>query len=68
MTFEEQVKRLGQIVQQLESGQPTLDEVNKLFNEGVLLTKNCYKTLNETKGKISILQDEINGLIEKPFE
>ena len=31
MTFEEQVKRLGEIVEQLESGQPTLEELNKLF-------------------------------------
>ncbi len=67
MTFEEQVKRLGEIVQKLETEQPSLDEVNKLFNEGVELTKSCYKTLNETKGKITILQEEINGLIEKPF-
>ena len=68
MTFEEQVKRLGEIVQELENNNPTLDEVNKLFNEGVKLTKDCYKTLNETKGKITILQEEINGLIEKPFD
>lgn len=67
MTFEEQVKRLGEIVEKLEKEQPGLDEINKLFNEGVELTKNCYKTLNETKGKITILQEEINGLIEKPF-
>lgn len=67
MTFEEQVKRLSQIVEQLENSQPTLDEVNKLFSEGVELTKNCYKTLNETKGKITILQEELGKLVEKPF-
>ena len=66
MTFEEQVKRLEQIVDQLENSQPTLEEVNKLFCEGVELTKNCYKTLNDTKGKISILQEELGKLVEKP--
>ena len=67
MTFEEQVKRLSQIVEILENSQPTLEEVNKLFSEGVELTKNCYKALNETKGKITVLQDELGKLIEKPF-
>ena len=67
MTFEQQVKRLCEIVEQLESVQPTLEELNKLFSEGVELTKNCYKALNETKGKVTVLQEEINGLVEKPF-
>ena len=67
MTFEEQVKRLSQIVEQLENTQPTLDEVNKLFAEGVELTKNCYKILNEAKGKITILEEDLGKLIEKPF-
>ena len=67
MTFEQQVKRLSEIVEKLESGQPTLEEINKLFTEGVELTKNCYKTLNETKGKITILQEELGQLVEKPF-
>ena len=67
MTFEQQVKRLSEIVEILENNQPSLEEMNKLFTEGVELTKNCYKSLNETKGKITILQEELGQMLEKPF-
>lgn len=67
MTFEQQVKRLSEIVEILENNQPSLEEMNKLFTEGVELTKNCYKSLNETKGKITILQEELGQILEKPF-
>lgn len=67
MTFEDKVKRLNEIVEQLENSKTSLDEVSKLFAEGVELTKSCYATLNETKGKITVLQEELGKLVEKPF-
>lgn len=67
MTFEELVKRLEDIVFQLESGNVKIEEVNKLFNEGAEIAKKCYDILNESKGKITVLREEIGKLIEKPF-
>ena len=67
MTFEELVKRLEEIVAILESGNVKLDEVNKLFTEGAEITKKCYEVLNESKGKITVLREELGKLVEKPL-
>ena len=68
MTFEEQVKRLEEILMIMESGKVGLEEISKLFSEGVELCKNCFSQLNDAKGKITILQEELGKLIEKPLE
>ncbi len=67
MNFEENVKRLQEIVEKLESGETKLDEVNMLFAEGADLTKKCYELLNESKGKVTVLREELNKLMEKPL-
>lgn len=67
MTFEELVKRLEEIVEKLEGGTAKLDEVNKLFSEGAEIAKKCYEVLNESKGKVTVLRDELGKLVEKPL-
>ncbi len=67
MTFEELVKRLEEIVTKLESGNVKLDEVNKLFSEGADITKKCYEILNESKGQVTVLREELGKLVEKPL-
>lgn len=68
MSFEQLVKRLEDIIQELESGNAKLEDVNKLFAEGAEITKKCYEMLNESKGKITVLRQELGKLVEKPFE
>ena len=65
MTFEENVKRLEEILKQMESGKLTLEEMNKVFLEACELSKNSYNMLNESKGKITVLRQEIEKLTEK---
>lgn len=67
MTFEEQVKRLEEILQVIEDGKAPLEEVNKLFSEGVELSKNCFDMLEKSKGKVTVLQSELQKMIEKPY-
>ena len=67
MTFEELVKRLEEIVTKLESGNVKLDEVNKLFSEGADITKKCYEILNESKGQVTVLREELGKHVEKPL-
>jgi len=47
-TFENAMKRLETIVQELESGDLVLDEALKKFQEGVKLSKFCSRKLDET--------------------
>ena len=68
LTFEKAMKKLEQIVQELESGDQPLEKAIKKFEEGVQLSKFCSETLDETEKKIKILlQDQQGNVTEKPF-
>jgi len=68
-TFESAMKRLESIVHELESGDLTLDEAMKKFQEGVKLSKLCSNKLDETEKKVSILLENEEGSIRvEPFE
>lgn len=56
--FEEVMKRLEQIVSSLEKGNLPLDESLKVFEEGVKLSKNCLRILDDAEKKVEILLKE----------
>ena len=64
LSFEENMKKLEEIVNKLENGNAKLDESIKLFEEGINLTKTLQKTLDEAEGKIK----EVTGKALKDFE
>ena len=55
ISFEDALGKLENIVQKLEDGGFSLEESLKLFEEGVFLSRLCYKKLNEAEGKIEKL-------------
>jgi exodeoxyribonuclease VII small subunit len=59
-TFENSVKELDEIVSKMESGELSLDESLKLFEQGVKLTRACQKTLADAEAKIEKLMDSVN--------
>ena len=63
MTFEQKCKKLEEIVKKLESSNIGLEEGTKLFEEGVNLSKDCYKMLEESRGKIITIKTELDNLI-----
>jgi len=67
-TFENAMKKLELIVQELESGDQPLEDAVKKFEEGVKLSKFCSEKLDETEKRITILlKDQTGNLFEKPF-
>ena len=67
-TFEKAMKKLEQIVHELESGNQPLEEAVKKFEEGIKLSRYCSEKLDETEKKINILlKDQKGDLFEKPF-
>ena len=69
ITFEQSMKKLEQIVQELESGDLPLEEAMKKFEEGIKLSTLCSEKLDETENKITLLlQDQKGKILEKPFE
>ena len=55
MHFEEAFKRLEVIVGNLESGDLSLEESMKLFEEGIGLTEACKSRLEDAEQKIQLL-------------
>ena len=67
-TFEQSMKQLEQIVQELESGDLPLEKAIKKFEEGIQLSKLCAQKLDETEKKVSmLLEDDQGNVTEAPF-
>lgn len=62
MSFEENNKKLSEIIKKLEKENLGIEESTKLYEEGVKLAKDSYKILNESKGKVTILKEELDKL------
>lgn len=65
MSFEETYTELENIVKKLEGQKVSLEESLHLFNKGIELSRKCLEFLNESKGKILLLTDELNNLTEE---
>ena len=61
MQFEEAFKRLEAIVGNLESGDLSLEESMKLFEEGIGLTEACKSRLEDAEQKIQLLLKNSDG-------
>ena len=59
--FEEALKQLESIVEQMESGELPLETMTARFEEGVRLVKTCQKRLEEAEIKISKLEKDASG-------
>ncbi|MDR2104690.1 MAG: exodeoxyribonuclease VII small subunit [Deferribacteraceae bacterium] len=60
MNFEEKLKRLETIVQQMENPKKELGELIKLFKEGAALTKECRTELSSMENEVKKVMEEIN--------
>lgn len=67
-TFEDSLKQLEKIVEQLEKGDLPLEDSIKLFEEGVRLSTACKQELDEAEGKVQILLKQRDGSVKaEPF-
>lgn len=55
MSFEDIMKSLESIANELESGKLNLDESVERFEEGIKLSKKCNEILDKAEKKISML-------------
>lgn len=53
--FEEDLKKLQKIVEELSSGKITLGESLKKYEEGVRLAQSCSQTLSSAQRKVELL-------------
>ncbi len=67
--FEEKLARLEKIVDEMESGDLTLDESLAKYEEGVNALKNCYEMLRDAEKRVEVLlKGEDGELKTEPFE
>ena len=67
-SFEESIKKLESIVDQLEKGDLSLEESLKLFEEGVGLSTACKQELDAAEGKVEMLIKQRDGSLKPvPF-
>lgn len=57
INYEKSVARLEEIVDKLESGSLSLEEMMKLYEEGTALAAKCAKKLDEAQLKITELSE-----------
>ncbi|BCU81596.1 hypothetical protein JIR001_13790 [Polycladomyces abyssicola] len=67
LPFEEAMKRLETVVEQLESGEVPLEEAIRLFEEGMRLANHCGKTLDRVEQQVEMLVRENGDWVKKPF-
>ena len=63
-SFEESLKKLEAIVDQLEKGDLPLEDSLKLFEDGVSLSAVCKKELDEAEGKVQMLIKQRDGSLK----
>ncbi|MCD6512831.1 MAG: exodeoxyribonuclease VII small subunit [Thermoplasmata archaeon] len=59
MKFEEAMERLERIVEEMEAGDMSLDEMLAKFEEGMALAKFCRNKIKEAEMKIENMLDEL---------
>lgn len=65
--FEETIKNLEQIANELEKGDLNLDESVAKFEQGMKLSKICNDILDSAEKRISILIKKEDGVTEENF-
>lgn len=67
MSIEKQVQKLEEIANKLESDNIEIYEAMKLFEDGVTIVKNTKKELQDAVGKITVLRQDLDKLVEQDF-
>lgn len=62
--FEDDLKKLENVVEQLERGDLPLDESVKLFEEGIRLSQACKTELDSAEGRIQVLLQGKKGKMQ----
>jgi len=64
MNFEETLDKLEGIVEELEAGNISLDKAIKIYQQGMLISKQCLDLLDKAEKKIQICSKDKDGNIK----
>ena len=60
-SFEHSLQRLEEIVETIEQGKVSLDDVMKIYEEGIHLSKSCLDQLSQAEMKLKRLGKDLEG-------
>jgi len=66
--FEQQLASLEGLVNSLESGELSLEESLKSFEQGIKVARDCQAALKSAEQKVEILMRQGDELASQPFE
>ena len=65
--FEESLARLESLVEKMESGDLSLEDSLKTFEEGIKLTRECQQALKTAEQKVNLLIEQNGAVDSQPF-
>jgi exodeoxyribonuclease VII small subunit len=68
MNYQENVEKLEMIVKQLENDDLPLERALELFNDGATIIKQCKTYLEEIKGSVYKVKQDLNSFVEEPIK
>ncbi|WP_434311670.1 exodeoxyribonuclease VII small subunit [Hominifimenecus sp. rT4P-3] len=57
-TIEEAFERLNQVLNEMESGEHSLEETFSLYEEGLKLVRLCHETVDKMEKKLIVLEGQ----------
>ncbi len=66
-SFEKSIEALDAIVKALEKGDVPLDDMLKLFEQGIALSRTCNEMLDAAEKKVNLLIKKDDGFEKQPF-
>ena len=66
--FEKALEELEELVQTLEKGELSLDEMLKQFERGIKLTRTCQSALKNAEQKVELLIKQAGKTELEPFD
>ena len=66
--FEQSLANLEQLVEQMESGELSLEKALETFEQGIQLTRQCQTMLGQAEQKVQLLIENNGNLESQPFD
>ena len=66
--FEKQLETLEGLVESLESGDLSLEDSLKSFEQGIKVARDCQQALKQAEQKVEVLMRQGDDLVSQPFD
>ena len=68
MSLDENIKELEKISSKLEDPNLSMEDGVKLYEQGAQIAKACYDELTKVKGKVNIIEKDLEKYKEENFD